>query len=123
MIERRFVIGSEAVRRNVSAFIGKLPFEKPVEVIVRDFVEKRSLEQNARLWALHARAAEFTGHSSEEMHEFALMRHFGTKEISVGGMVRLVPLKRSSARNRKEFGEFMESTESWYMQEFGVYLQ
>ena len=37
-------------------------------------------------------------------------------------MTRLIPLKRSSQRNRKEFGEFMEATEAWYITEFGVWL-
>jgi hypothetical protein len=122
VIERRFIIGSESVRRNVAAFIAKLPFERPVEVFVRDYVEKRSLEQNALLWAWHSAAAKHTGHSSEEMHEFALMRHFGTQEIKVGELVRLVPLKRSSMRNKKEFNEFLESTVSWYISDFGLYL-
>jgi hypothetical protein len=56
------------------------------------------------------------------MHEFALMRYFGTREISVGKLTQQVPLKRSSQKNRKEFRDFMESTEAWYIQEFGVYL-
>lgn len=122
MIERRFVLHSEFIRKNVLAFLAKISIEKPVEVLVRPYYEKRSLEQNARLWALHSLAAQHTGHSAEEMHEFALMRHFGTKEIGVGELVRAVPLKRSSMRNRKEFAEFMESTEAWYIGEFGIYL-
>jgi hypothetical protein len=122
VIERRFVIGSESVRRNVAAFIAKLPFDKPVEVLVRDYVEKRTLEQNALLWAWHSEAAKHTGHSSEEMHEFALMRHFGTQELKVGEMVRLVPAKRSSARNKREFSDFLEATVSWYIADFGLYL-
>lgn len=120
MNQRSFIVRNDFVRNGVLAFIAKMPFDW--EVICRPFVEKRSLEQNARLWMLHSKAASETGHSAEEMHEFALMRHFGTKEISVGGLTRLVPLKRSSARNRKEFTEFMESTEAWYIAELGVYL-
>lgn len=120
MTERRFILRNEFVRTNVLAFIAKLPFD--MEIIIRPWVEKRSSTANARLWALHQAAANHTGHSAEEMHEFALMRHFGTKEIKVGGLTRQVPLKRSSQRNKKEFGEFMESTEAWYIQDFGVWL-
>lgn len=64
-----------------------------------------------------------TGHSAEEMHEFALMRYFGTREIEVAGITRAVPLKRSSMRDRREFAAFMESTEAWYIDEFGVWLE
>jgi hypothetical protein len=120
--DRRFVLHSEFIRTNLLSYLGKVSIEHPVEVIVRPYIEKRSLEQNALLWAWHSEAAKHTGHSSEEMHEFALMRHFGTQELKVGEMVRLVPAKRSSARNKREFSEFLEATVSWYIADFGIYL-
>lgn len=84
--------------------------------------EQRSMSQNSRLWALHALAAKSTGHSAEEMHEFALCRHFGSHDVKIGGIIRQIPNKRSSTRERKEFAEFMETTESWYAADFGVWL-
>ena len=127
MTERQFILRNEFVRKNVIAYLEKLDIKTAIEVLVRPFIEKRSLDQNARLWKLHELAAEHTGHSAEEMHEFSLMRYFGTKEIHIGELgtgqlVQMVPLKRSSQRNKKEFRDFMESTESWYISEFGVYL-
>jgi hypothetical protein len=32
-------------------------------------------------------------------------------------------LKRSSQRNKKEFAEFMEKVEAFYISELGVYLE
>ena len=122
MTERQFILRNEFVRKNVIAYLEKLDIKTAIEVLVRPFIEKRSLDQNARLWKLHELAAEHTGHAAEEMHEFSLMRYFGTKEISIGQLVRLIPLKRSSQRNKKEFRDFMESTEAWYISDFGVYL-
>ena len=122
MTERQFILRNEFVRKNVIAYLEKLDIKTAIEVLVRPFIEKRSLDQNARLWKLHELAAEHTGHSAEEMHEFALMRYFGMKEISIGQLVRLIPLKRSSQRNKKEFRDFMESTEAFYISEFGVFL-
>ena len=90
---------------------------------MRPYIPQRTSKANARLWALHAKAAEVTGYSAEEMHEFALMRHFGTKEITVGGITRMVPLQRSSMRNKKEFAAFMEATEAWYISDFGAWLE
>jgi hypothetical protein len=122
VVERKFILRSASIRDHVVAYVSKAPTQPPTEVIVRPYVEKRSLEQNAMLWSWHSEAARHTGHSSEEMHEFALMRHFGSKGISVGGMSRQVPLKRSSVRNKKEFSEFMEATIAWYISELGIFL-
>lgn len=122
MNERRYVLDTEQHRANAARFIGNLDVSKPIEVVVREYVAHRTTNQNARLWALHALAAAHTGHSAEEMHEFALMRHFGTKEIKVGSLTRLIPLKRSSQRNKLEFARFMEETEAWYIDEFGCWL-
>lgn len=120
MTERRFVIESDLQRARLKQFIDgrELPFMAEVGPVR----EQRSLTQNSRLWALHALASKATGYSPDEMHEYALCRHFGCEEKKVGGIIRQIPNKRSSAREKKEFGEFMEATEIWYAQEFGVWL-
>jgi hypothetical protein len=51
-----------------------------------------------------------------------LARHFGTKEIEVGGKVLTVPMKRSSTRDKQEFREFLDSVETFYASELGVWL-
>lgn len=128
MIERRFILRTPQIRSHVQAFIGKVPIEPLVEVIVRAFVEKRSVEANRRLWLLHGLAAEHTGYSAEEMHEHALCRFFGYTEREVRDpftgeiLTKRVPKERSSGQNKKRFREFMESTEAWYISDFGVYL-
>ena len=122
MTERLFILGSEGARRNLLAYLGRVPLEPALDVVVRHHVERRSLQANARLWLLHKLASDVTGYAPEEMHEFALMRHFGHREVTVGGITRTVPLKRSSMRDKREFAEFMEATEAWYIAEFGVWL-
>ena len=129
MTERRFILRNDFVRQNVVAFLSKMPLEPVVEVLVQRFHEKRSLTANARLWALHTKAGEYTGYSAEEMHELALCRHFGYDERErtdpLTGEIEIArtPKRRSSSLNRKEFGVFMEATEAWYISEFGVYLE
>ena len=108
--------------------LGRLPLDgRGWDVEIRPHVEKRSLKANARLWALHSKAAEHLGYAADDMHEFALCRYFGYSEQKVmapGGeiIIRQVPLKRSSTRDSKEFAAFMEATESWYIADFGVFL-
>ncbi len=107
--------------------IGRLPLDKAWDVVIEAHVERRSTSQNRRLWALHKKAGDHLGYSAEDMHEFALCRYFGFSEqraTNADGEIisRHVPIKRSSARDVKEFAEFMEATESWYIAEFGVFL-
>ena len=123
MSERRFVLHNDFIRTNMIAYLGKLDLGTVMEVIVRPFIDKRSIDQNTRLWKLHSLVASATGNSAEDMHEEALCRFFGYREVTMPtGWIKRVPLERSSAKNKKRFGEFMESTEAWYIQDFGVWL-
>lgn len=119
--DRIFIVRNERHRQFAADHI--LTLDPPFEIHTKPCVPQRTLAQNARLWLLHAEAARVTGYSSEEMHEFALCRHFGVREIACGEISRTVPLKRSSTRNIPEFTEFMESTEAWYGTALGVWLQ
>lgn len=51
-----------------------------------------------------------------------LSKFYGTKEIEVGGVRKEVPAKRSSARNKQEFREFLDNVENFYASELGVWL-
>lgn len=122
MEERVWVIDSVAQMERLCGFLGGLALDRPKEIKLADYVPPRTSAQNARHWKLLSLAAAQTGHSTEEMHEFALMRHFGSREIQVGHLSMTVPIKRSSGRNVKEFSEFMEATEAWLATDFGVIL-
>lgn len=121
MNERRFILRNEFVRDNLLAFIKKLPFD--MEIIVKPWVEQRTLVQNNRLWALHTLAGNFVGCSAEDMHEDMLCKFYGYNEVRMpSGDVKRIPLKRSSQRNKKEFAKFMEQVEAFYISELGVWL-
>lgn len=123
MIERRFILRSEHIRAGVAAFLAKLDITKPIEVVVRDYIERRSHEQNARLWLLHTAAAEVVGCSPADMHEDMLCEHYGYTEARMpSGDLKRIPLKRSSQRDKKEFRAFMEFVENFYIEKLGVYL-
>jgi hypothetical protein len=128
MNERTFILETDGQKANFLRFADNLDVEHAKEIVVRDYVRRRSLPQNARLWKLHTMAAEITGYSAEEMHEFSLCRHYGFAEKEVtdpltGEIVKKrVPNKRSHCRNKAEFRLFMEETEAWYIDTFGVWL-
>lgn len=122
MSPRVFTVATPDHIERLAAFLRGQVAAHPLQVAVEKWRARRSTSQNARLWALHQLAAEFTGYSADEMHELALIRHFGAEEIEVGGVTMRRPVRRSSARDTKEFAEFMEATEAWYATEFGVWL-
>jgi hypothetical protein len=120
MTERVFRIEDDLQRARLLQFLNarKLPFQ----VDVGEIREQRTVSQNSRLWALHQLASAATGHTPDELHELMLAKFFGTKEIEVGGFRRTVPAKRSSAREKQEFREFLDNVENFYASELGVWL-
>jgi carbamoylphosphate synthase large subunit len=129
MQPQTILLDSEERRQRALSIIQRIGIAKPLEVEIRPHVTRRSGSQNARLWKLHTLAGEVTGYSAEEMHEHALCRHFGFAEVErknpITGQTEIArkPLKRSSARDKKEFAAFMEATEVWYVDEFQVWLE
>jgi hypothetical protein len=116
------IIDNEQKRERAAQIISKLPISKPLKLTVEPFRAKRSLTANARLWALHQKAAEATDMSADDLHEIMLCRFYGYEEKTVGGIVRQIPLERSSTKDTKRFAEFMEATEAFYISELGVFL-
>lgn len=118
--DRTFRIEDDLQRQRLKQFIDarNLPFQ----VDVGPIREQRTLSQNSRLWALHQLAAAATGHAPDELHEIMLCKFFGTKEIEVCGIRREVPAKRSSTRDKQEFRAFLDSVETFYASELGVWL-
>ena len=117
---RAFHIESVPQREHLISFLAKR--DPPFQVDYGPIREQRTLPQNSRLWALHQLASKETGHSPDELHEIMLCRYFGSREIEVGGIKRLIPIKRSSAREKAEFREFLDSVENFYASELGVWL-
>ena len=93
------------------------------DVLICRHVSKRSTSQNARLWLLHTEAAKHVGCSPDDLHEDRLCAVFGYTEVKLpSGVIKQVPLRRSSDLNKKEFGEFMEQVEAFYISELSVFL-
>lgn len=103
--------------------IGRLPLDQAWDLTVEKHKDKRTNEQNARLWALHSKAAAHVGCGAEEMHQEMLCEFFGATEVKMpNGQVRRVPVKRSSQRDKAEFSAFMEFVETFYITNLGIFL-
>lgn len=124
MEPRIFIIEDADQLDRLAQFIGRQVKQLPLEVTVKNYVPKRSNPQNSRFWKLHALASQETGDTPEDLHEMALCRFFGyTEHKRLDGTIKRVPLKRSSQRDKEEFGKLMEQTEIFYATELGVWLQ
>jgi hypothetical protein len=127
MEPRTFIIETPEQQARFAVFIGRQK-GLPLECTVKDYVPRRSLEQNKRLWALHTMASAETGYTPEEMHDLCLCQHYGFSEREVKdpftGQVdmRKTPLKRSSQRDKKEFRRFLDFVEDYYAENLGVWL-
>lgn len=118
---RSFQIETADQRERLCSFLKAR--DLPFQVDYGPIREQRTTSQNSRLWALHTLASKETGYTPEEMHELMLCKFFGTKELDVRGHKIMVPLKRSSTREKQEFREFLDSVEQFYASELGVWFQ
>ena len=104
--------------------IGKLPVEdgEVWDCVIGKHISRRSVDANRRLWALHKLAADSTGHSVEEMHELCKAKFLPRVTIRIGDEQR--EIYGSSAKlNKKDFRDFMDRTEEFYISELGVFLE
>jgi hypothetical protein len=117
---RTFAIEDAQQRDRLKSFLDRR--ELPFMIEIGPVREQRSISQNSRLWALHQLASKETGHTPDELHELMLCKFFGTKDVEFAGIKRTVPAKRSSARDKAEFREFLDNVENFYASELGVWL-
>jgi len=87
------------------------------EVVFRPYKHKRSIEQNARYWAILNDIADQLKpdgreYSPEVWHEYFKSKFIGKDTVEVNGDVVLVP-KSSTKLNVEDFGIFMTKVEVW----------
>lgn len=128
---RTIVLDSEDRRIYAVRLLERIKIDPPKirwDVTIAEHVDRRSNEQNKRLWALHTLASEVTGYTPEEMHDIALCQHYGFSEREAKnpytGEIEMLktPLKRSSMRDKKEFRKFLDFVEDFYVANLGVFL-
>jgi hypothetical protein len=118
---RHFVIRSERQRANAAACCLEAP--EGWEVIIRPHKSKRSLQQNACLWAMLTAAADELGYTPTELHELAKAERFGTREVYIpdgsGRSVRII--KGSTTKlNVEEMSRYLDWLQVWVTENVGV---
>jgi len=117
-----YILDTPEKRERCAKRVLALPLDGEVwQVSVKPWQPQRSVEANRRLWALHQLAAEKTGHSVDELHEFMKYKFLPHAYVKVGKQTIEVP-GRSSKLTSKEFRDFMDQVEAFYISELGVLL-
>lgn len=103
--------------REIEESAGRTADDKPYILLgtLRSIIKRsrRSLDQNALLWALYTEALAkggetLGGWSTEDLHEYMLGEHFGWDVQKALGRTRHKPKRRSSRLTKPEFSDFVE---------------
>jgi hypothetical protein len=116
--------GGELTR--LVAVISALIRDNGVKVTVEILKPRRSVDQNAKLWAIYDDILKLGGEdmaewTNDDLHEFFLIEHFGHEVKSIFGRKKMRPLRRSSKLSKLEFADFVEHIYR-FMAEKGVYI-
>jgi hypothetical protein len=118
----RYVVRTDQARAHVIARLAYLNLAHQTwEVLIRPFRPTRSLEQNARYWALVSAVATETGHTPEEIHEVAKARLLGLESVEAFG-IRVDKPRSSAALKVGDFADYMTRFEAWVACELGIRL-
>lgn len=118
------ILDNETKRERALKVVSLIPLDRPLKVTIEPFIARRTNTQNARLWALHTKAAEHIGCSPADVHEDMLCEHYGYTEVKMpSGAIKRVPNERSKVQDTKAFGKFMEFCENFYICNFGIWLE
>jgi hypothetical protein len=120
------VVGRERALQLAHTVLGSLDEGAAWRVTVEPVVRRRSLSQNAYLWAMYGLILDLGGETmggwtKDDLHEFFLITHFGHEVRELFGKKRLVPLRRSSKLTTVEFRDFVDAIQR-FMAERGVFV-
>ena len=119
---RLFIVDSEGKRARAAGILAKLPIDGRIwDVSIKPYQSRRSVDANRRLWALHKLAADETGHSVDELHELCKAKFLPRVVVKVGKEEREV-CGASHKLTKKDFRDFMERVEAFYIETLGVFL-
>ena len=91
---------------------------KRIWVTVETVGTKRSLSQNRKLWASYkegiAGLEEYSGHSSQEIHEFLKLEYCPETEVVVAGVKRMV--KSTRLLDKDQMSAYIERCVAFFAQ-------
>lgn len=116
-----------AAIQRVTRFLGTLTTDKAFRVSVEPHKPRRTLSQNALLWALYADVLRLGGESmagwdKDDLHTFFCGECFGWEKSAIFGRARMRPLHGTSKLNKQQMSDFVDFVVR-FMAEQGVVLE
>jgi hypothetical protein len=87
------------------------------EIHVKPRKDKRTLEQNSRLWSLYSSIADHIGISSSDIHDF-MGNKFLRSELLINGEV-VVKIQSTTLLNTQQMADYQMKIEAWAATEIG----
>ena len=83
-------------------------------VEIKPVKRTRSLDQNARYWAIVGALATYSGDTKQGIHEDALIEYHGSETVMLpSGRYRTRAIGRSSKLSTEDFSNLMMIVEKW----------
>ncbi len=79
--------------------------------------DKRTIEQNRRLWDLYTAIGDHIGETKDRVHELMGWKFLRYQDVVAGQQVELI--KSTTKLNTKEMAEYQEAIERWAAMELG----
>ena len=119
------ILHDETVRRAVIESIQALDLSRPWAVTIAPHRRRRTLNQNALMWAwldqVEGYVGEYTGMDRDDIHEFLKSKFLPPRYVVIGGETKQVsPSTRKL--NTAEMGEYMDRIHAWASTELGLRL-
>ncbi len=122
VVKRRFVLRNREIIERLIAFLLSLPLDddRPLEVVIRPYRSKRTLEQNAYYWRLIGEIADFTGDDKESVSLERKARFLApVKVVELPDGSKAAAFPSTADMTVKELATFCEIIEAWAVRELG----
>lgn len=119
------IVRDENLRQRAIALLTGLDLSKPWQVTIEPYRKRRSLSQNALMWAWVDEVTEYvrehTGHERDEVHDFLKAKFLPKRFVEINGELREVP-PTTTELTTQEMATYMDSIYAWATTGLGLKL-
>lgn len=114
MTPRTFVLRTAAIRTAAQTFVGELAVgEPPLQVTISEHRARRTLSENAKLWALYREIGDHLGYTADEMHDVFRRMYLPVTLIDMHDKTVYAALTSTATLNVRDMAEYLDRIEQW----------